>query len=210
MPHNNLGTVLLRRGRTAEAITQFQEALQLKPDFEVACYNLGTALAERCQLDEAIVQFQKAVELDPRYASAHNNLANALVLKGQAREALLHYETEWRLPPKSLDTAYNLAWLLATCPEASVRNGPEAIEVAQEGERLSGGQDPVFIGALAAAYAEAGCFPPAVATARRALTLAREQHKNMLVDALASQLTLYETGSPYRDLSPKRTPPPSD
>ena len=70
-----------------------------------------------------------------------------------------------------------LAWVLATCPEASVRNGAEAVELARRAVKLSDGREPAILGTLAAAYAEAGRFPEAVQTARKALELATQQNK---------------------------------
>lgn len=88
LAHNNLGTALLRKGQTDEALAHFQQVLQLQPDYEVAYYNLGHALLRKGREDEALVQFQKAVELKPDYAGAHNNLANILLRKGRTRDAI--------------------------------------------------------------------------------------------------------------------------
>jgi tetratricopeptide (TPR) repeat protein len=210
MPHNNLGADLFRRGHTEEAIVHFRKVIQLEPDYEMAHCNLGTALSAQGRLDEAIIEYGRAVELNPRDARAHNNLANALATKGRVSEALAHYEVAWKLPPKSLETAFNLAWLLATCPDDSVRNGWEAVKVAQEGEQLTGGKNPIFISTLGAAYAEVGQFPEAITAARRALALAREQHMLALADALSSQIALYMRGSPFRDMSDAKAPATSN
>jgi tetratricopeptide (TPR) repeat protein len=90
-----------------------------------------------------------------------------------------------------------LAWLRATCSEASLRNSAEAIELAQRANQLCGGKRPDVLDALAAAYAAAGWFPEALATARKALELARQQHNQALVDALQDRITRYEAGKPY-------------
>ncbi len=199
MAHNNLGTELLRQRRTDEALAEFKTALRLKPNYEVACYNLGLALLRKGRLDEAQAQFQQAVDLKPDYAGAHNNLANIFLRQGKPREALAHYQLAARFRPKNADIANNLAWLLATCPDASLRNGPQAIELAQKAERLSSGQEPVYIATLAAAYAEAGQFSDAVFTAHRALQLASVQRNTALAQALSRQIALYQAGTPFRD-----------
>ena len=103
----------------------------------------------------------------------------------------------------------NLAWLLATCPEASVRNGAEAVELARRAVQLSGGREPAILGTLAAAYAEAGRFPEAVQTARKALKLATQQNQHATAEAIQAKIPLYEAGTPFRQtLSTSPTPQP--
>ena len=92
---------------------------------------------------------------------------------------------------------YNLAWVLATCPQASLRNGNKAVELAQRANQFMGDGNPVVLGTLAAAYAEAGRFPEAEETARRALQVAETQSNPALADALRSQLKLYQAGLPF-------------
>ena len=97
----------------------------------------------------------------------------------------------------------NLAWVLATCPEASARNGARAVELAEQARRLSGDKDPVLLGTLAAAYAEAGRFADAVATAQRALELVCAQANTAQTETLRARLELYRSGSPFRDTPPR-------
>jgi len=92
----------------------------------------------------------------------------------------------------------NRAWMLATSPDASVRNGAEAVTLAQRAVELSGGREPVVFNTLAAAYAEAGRFPEAMETARKALDLATQQNKQALVESIKAKLQLYEANTPFR------------
>ena len=71
------------KGKVDEAITHYQKALQIKPDYAEAHYNLGNALLQKGSVDEAIAHYQKALQINPGYAEAHNNLGNALSPKGQ-------------------------------------------------------------------------------------------------------------------------------
>jgi Flp pilus assembly protein TadD len=91
----------------------------------------------------------------------------------------------------------NLAWLLATCPQAALRNGGKAVELAQRANQITGGGNAVILCTLAAACAEAGRFPEAAATAQRALQLARSQSNQPLADELQMQINLYQAGIPY-------------
>jgi tetratricopeptide (TPR) repeat protein len=199
MVHNNLGYALLQAGQAEEALAHFRKAMQIEPDSSHAHYVLGVALSQMGQVDEAIAHYQKALEIRPDFPEALNNLGNALMRKGRAREALAHYEKAVELEPDYVPACNSLAWLLATTAKASARNGAKAVSLARQAEQLSGGRNPHFIGTLAAAYAEAGRFPEAIATAQRALQLANAQNDSALASRLSAQLKLYQTGIPYRD-----------
>jgi hypothetical protein len=91
----------------------------------------------------------------------------------------------------------NLAWVLATTSDPAVRNGARAVELASQAERLTASRDPYIIQTLAAAYAEFGQFPAAVAAGQRALDLAKLQGRNDLAGAIQQQLALYKGGTPF-------------
>jgi Flp pilus assembly protein TadD len=195
--HYNLGTALLQKGNVDEAIVHFQKALEIKPDHAEVHNNLGTALLRKGSMDEAIVHFQKALEIKPGYAEAHYNLGNALLRKGSMDEAISHYQKALEINPDYAEAQNNLARVLATSPRASLRNGNQAVMLAQQANRLTGGENPIILSTLAAAYAEAGRFPEAVETAQRALQLAGTQSNPTLADDIRSQMKLYQTGLPF-------------
>ena len=90
------------------------------------------------------------------------------------------------------------AWALATSPAASVRNGAEAVALAERAARLTGGREPSILDAQAAAYAEVGRFADAARIAERALDLARQQGNAPLAVELDGRLALYRSRRPYR------------
>ena len=90
-----------------------------------------------------------------------------------------------------------MTWMLATCPQASLRNGIEAVRLAERANQLAGGKNPVILTTLAAAYAEAGRFPEAIETGQHALHLAEAQSNTALAGALQSQLKFYQAGIPF-------------
>ncbi len=205
--HSNLGMALAGRGQVDEAITHYRKALEIQPNRAEAHHNLGTILAGRGQVDEAIAHYRKALEIEPNSAATHNNLGMALDGEGKIAEAVVQWREAVRLQPKQIAFVNNLAWVLATCPEVSVRDGAGAVELAQRAVQLSGGREPAILDTLAAAYAEAGRFPEAVQTARNALELATRQNKQALVESLQAKLPLYQAGTPFRQpLSPSPTP----
>jgi tetratricopeptide (TPR) repeat protein len=201
--HHNLAIVLQQKGRVDEAIAQYQEALLINPDFAGARVNLGIVLLNKGKLDEAIVHFQKAVEIKPDLSEAHFDLGVALLQKGEMDGAIDHFQTALRLKPAQPAVQNRLAWLLATCPQASLRDGKRAVELASQANHLSGGENPIILHTLAAAFAEAGRFSEAVETAQHALRRAGEQSKTGLAEQLQSEMKLYQAGKPFH--SPEQT-----
>jgi tetratricopeptide (TPR) repeat protein len=201
--HNSLGNALLQEGKVDEAISHFQKALQLKPGLAEAHYNLGVALDQMGRVDKAIADYQKALEINPDNAKAHTNLGQDYLQEGNVKEAIPHFQRALQIEPAEPALQNNLAWLLATCPEASLRNGGRAVELARQANALTGGENPVMLRTLAAAFAEAGRFSEAVETAQRALRVAEGQSNTGLAGALQSETKLYQAGLPFH--SPAQT-----
>jgi len=203
--HNNLGTVLFQTGRVDQAMAQYQKAIDIQPDLAEAHSNLSRTMLQKREVNAAIIQAREALKIRPDFAKARRNLGVALVQKGQVDEGVSQLQQALALQPDLWDAQSDLtqiAWIMATAPAASARNGSKALELALQTDRLSGGTNSVMAATLAAAYAETGQFPAAITTARRALQLASGQNNAALAVALASQLKLYEAGSPFHD-SPK-------
>jgi Flp pilus assembly protein TadD len=196
--HFNLGNVLRLKGRTDEAITQYQEAVRFNPSIGQAHNNLGTALRQKGKLDEAIAQFQWALQILPDNESIHFNLAKALFQKGRLGEAITQFKLALQLEPADMEALNNLAWCLATCPQASLRNGATAVQLARQANELAGGKNPVILATLAAAFAETGRFGDAVRTAQKAIDLARTAGRRDLAAKLDGELQRYQAGLPLR------------
>jgi Flp pilus assembly protein TadD len=194
----SLGDALIQKGRIDDAITHYQRASLLHPDHFLALNGLGNALLEKGELDDAIQVCRSALLLRPSDAGCHTTLAIALEEKGNPAEAIQHYRKALELSPNSISTLTNLAWLLATSQDASVRNGPRAVELAAQADRMVGGTNTIVLRTLAAAYAENGEFAKAIRTARSAMQLARMHGEDSLTTDLDQQIGLYQLGMPYR------------
>ncbi len=201
LAHDKAGEALLKQGRLDEAISHFEELLKENPDSAGVHQGLAVALLRKGRPDDALAHLQRAVQIDPRLASAHNSLGNLLLQRGQLDEASAHYQAAIDVQPGNAMFLNNLAWVLATSPQAPLRNGARAVELAEQSDRLSGGKNPSILETLAAAYAEAGRPAQAVATAQHALELATAQTNAALLSPLRSQIELYQAGSPFRDTS---------
>jgi Flp pilus assembly protein TadD len=195
--HSSLGDALLQKGKVDEAMAEIQKALQIRPDYAEAHNSLGYALIQKGRMDEAITHLQKLVQLKPDDADGYNSLGYALMQKGRMAEAIAEFQNALQIKPADPTFQNNMAWLLATGPQASLRNGVKAVEIARQASGLTGGESPVILHTLAAALAEAGRFSEAVETAQHALRLAEAQSNTPLAGMLRSELTLYQSGSPF-------------
>ncbi len=157
---------------------------------------LGSALARGGRLKEALPRFRKALELKPDLVDAYDQLGLALSGLGRYEEALSQYRKALQVNPDDATAHRHLAWLLATCPKASLRNGAEAIEHAQQANQLCGGKRPDVLDALAAGYAEAGWFPEALAAARKGLQLATQQDQPAWAEGLQRESRSTKTEGP--------------
>jgi Flp pilus assembly protein TadD len=140
---------------------------------------------------------------------ARSGLGEALAAAGRWEEAIVNYREVLKIGPDHVESLNNLAWLLATCPKDSVRNGAEAVKLAQRADELFHGKNPEALDTLAAAYAEAGRFPEASATARKAIDLvtkekpktpAEDEKRKTLAAGLRARLALYDAHKPYRQV----------
>jgi tetratricopeptide (TPR) repeat protein len=193
----NLANALLSKGDMDGALVYYLAGLALSPNHAEAQYNLASALLRKGRTDEAIAHYQKTLELQPGNADAHANLGSALLEKGRPQDAIGQYREALALAPENITAQSNLAWLLATSSDPSLRNGSEAVLLAETASRLSGGNRPLILRILAAAYAETGRFADAIETAQQALRLAGAGDNTILVNALRKEITLYQSGLPY-------------
>jgi len=204
VPHFNLGPACMGLGRPGEAVNHCRAALDAGYNRPAAEFHLGRALAQQHKWAEAAACYRRALEqrFDP--IRVHYHLAFALRRQGQGAEAEEHYRTARQLDPHWLAKNDQRARSLATHPDAGRRNGVLAVELAEVVCDATSYREPAFLDTLAAAYAEAGRFDQAAATARRAAVLAasaRQRH------AIRERLALYEQGRPCREPGEVRPAP---
>ncbi len=198
---NNLGIIFLEKGRLDDAISNLQAAIDVRPENAPAHDNLAKALLQKGQVAEAMVHYRKFLEIEPDNVEARNTLGTALIQQGRLREAIGQWQDALAIQPENGNAASNLAWVFATCPEDSIRDGRHAVELAEKALRISGGKIPMIYKVLAAAYAESGRFADAVETAQHGAELAASQGNPALAAELERNVALYQSGRPLRDPS---------
>ena len=198
----NLAGALAKRKRPQEAQPHFERALKLAPDNAEVHNNFATALIQLGKLDEAVIHFKKALELKPDFTEARMNFAALLSQRQNFPDAVAQLREGIKSQPRDPVLVNQLAWVLATCPDDAIRNGREAVFLAEQASRLAVEQNSGIMDTLAAAQAESGDFVKAVAWQIKAFAAAPDNAK----PDFASRLELYQAGKPYREeprLSPR-------
>ncbi len=197
---NNLALTLADCGKNDEAISLLRETLKMFPNSPDVGNKLACLLADAGKFVDAIVYFRMALNARPNDARIASNLGKALYRQGKTAEAVdLWRRAVTMQKGEDVWTINQLAWVLATCPDASIRNGKDAVELTTWAATVSHERNPAILGTLAAAYAEVGRFADAVQTARKALQLAAKQKDQSPVKSIEAQLAFYEASKPFRD-----------
>jgi tetratricopeptide (TPR) repeat protein len=191
----NRGNVYAQKGDNSDAISDYNTALQLDPRDTQTYFNRGDAYAAQGDNDQAIVDFSWAIQLDPKDVNAFNNRATAYDAEGKHAEAIKDYESAVQLEPKFEGGLNSLAWDLATCRDAGLRNGKEAIQYATRACQVSDWKDYFDLDTLATAYAETGDFDNAVKWEHQALGTSAQ--KSSSISDERQRLSLFEAHRPY-------------
>ena len=196
---HHLGKLRLAQGRIEDAVGLFRRALAINPDDAEAHNALGGIFQWLGDLEQATGHFERAVRNRPDYALAHHNLAVTLALDGRPDEGTEHFRQAIVLDPGWPAPVVELAWVLATSPDATARDAGEAVRLAERAVQLTGREDPPALDALAAAYANAGRYDEAVAAAKAALEAAGPQAADQAFGEVRRRLELYTQRRPYRE-----------
>jgi protein O-mannosyl-transferase len=209
---NNLGIVFLRQGKLDQAISLLQAAVDLRPDNSPAHENLAKALLQKGQVADALIHYQKLLELQPDNIEVHNIVGTVLIQQGRIREGVDEWQKVLAIQPDNGNAMSNLAWVFATAPDDSLRDGTKAVNLAQEALRISGHRIPIIFRTLAAAYAESGEFSKAIQSAQQGIELASSQGNSGLATELQGNIALYQEQKPLRDpsLTNGNSPPHSE
>ena len=195
--HAGLGGILFVRGQIEESIDHYESALRLRDGNTAAHFGLGRALAAKQKTDAAIFHFQKALGIQPDYIAASNDLGVMFASKGDIKDAIDAWEQSLSFDPDNADAANNIAWMRATATDADLRDGRQALDLAQRALR-AGGENAVVLRTLAAAQAENGQFAEAIATCQRGEELARRNGDRGMVENLRACTESFRRGQALR------------
>jgi tetratricopeptide (TPR) repeat protein len=157
----------------------------------------GRAYLLKGQHDRAVIDLSASIMTYPTAASPYNDRGTAQLRKKQYALAVADYEKAIAVNPEYGAAYNNLAWLLATCPDAQFRDGARAVTLAEKARQLLPNR-PREMDTLAAAYAEAGRFDDAVRMQRQTIDLMLKQSPDEVQDARA-RLESYEQHKAWRE-----------
>jgi tetratricopeptide (TPR) repeat protein len=192
-----LGLALWAGGKHEQAIQSFREGVRRWPTSAEAHYNLGAVFERNGQVEEAIASYTKAVEINPSYADAHLALGLIDLKRGEQTVAIDRFRRVLQLKPDSEPAQTQLAWLLATSPNASTTDHRAALTLAEQLVTRTADSDPGALDVLAAALAANGQFDRAVSIAERMLVVLGRDPDPRAIAAARGRLALYRLGKAY-------------
>ncbi len=194
--HANLAQARAMQGKFDQAEAEFRKALALKPLDAQIHRSFAATLGQLGKQGEAASQLQTALTIKSDLPT-QLELAQMFFQQSDLRQAETQYRQALRLDPDCLEALNNLGWLLATASDDKLRNGAEAVRLAERARRLPPGKGICVAGTLAAAYAEAGRFPEAVATAEKAVREETAAGETRFAELNRQLLTVYRSGKPW-------------
>ena len=194
----NLAVLYAKRRNVQEAIRLLRRAIDLDPDSIAARTNLANAMSAAGDFEAASEHFRHIVKLGVASPAIHSRLARSLIETGHVADAAEQLEKAIELGARDAATLVSLAWIRATSPNDSLRDGQRASELATRlrAERL--GPLPLALDILAAAYAEQGDFDKAITVATQAQELL-DGRQTSLREPINARIDGYRQSRPHRD-----------
>ena len=195
--HFNLGRIREDQGRLDEAMEAYEKAIDINPVNVPAHTELARLLSRAGRSEDALRHWRDAFAFGCHDSAAAFNLALVMAQRRQFGEAVDVLRRGLTKTPDHEALTAMLATILATCPEARYRNGPEAVRLANRLLARNGSDHVPSLNLMAAGQAEAGDYKGAAETSERALRLAQRAQDAELVRLISARLVLYWAGEPY-------------
>ncbi len=197
------------QGRHVEAVADFNAALGMEPDNPALWVARGNEWRRDLKLDEAIADYTRAIQLNPNFTMAYIRRGQTWRQRHDFGRAIQEFAEATRREPESAIAQMYLARILATCNDASSRNGKWAVDVATRACELTHWQDPDCLDTLAAACAENDDYRNAVKWQTRAIERLRQKAPSILQRAMEfggrrgvgfdDRLAFYKSRKPTRE-----------
>lgn len=183
------------RGELEQAAADYSTAIRLQPEGGASYVLRARVRHQQGRADDALADLSEHLRLNPDDAPAYLFRSGLHKERKAFAEALEDLNAAHRVAPDDPQVCNNLAWLLATCADAQLRDGTRAVALARQACQATEWQHPFCLGTLGAALAETGAFDEAIRWQTEALDLYPESEKA----AGRERLDLYRAGRPYRE-----------
>ena len=193
--HRLRGEILAQLKRLDEAIAEMQQLTKAVPNQPELKMQLAMYFLINKQPREAISEYDDLLLLDPENFLALRSRADAYLNIGKHAEAIADFEAALKVEPEDTAILNNLAWVLATSPQAELRDGKRAVELATKACELTEYKLPHILSTLAAAFAESGNFETAIEWSQKAVDMDDPENDEQLAKELAS----YQKKQPWRE-----------
>jgi tetratricopeptide (TPR) repeat protein len=194
--------IAVEEGRLADAINDMTLIAKANPEDAFWSLQLASLFVQDKRPSNAVRILSEVLLREPKNIAALRSRADTLLGMGRHSEAIKDYEQALQFgianPSLKSGVLNNLAWVLATSPDDSLRNGKRSIELATEAASLSDYKEPYILSTLAAAYAEAGDFEAAIEWSKKAIDLGRRGEQDN-VKQLEQELNSFEKKEPLRE-----------
>lgn len=200
------GVIYLQQKKYGDAVRLFEMLRAKNPDDEQSVAQLAYALSQNDDYTGAIRRLNALLKKKPECIELLRSKGDIQLLYGQWEKAIQTYEQILALRPNDSGTLNNYAWLLATSPEDSVRNGKKALEMATKAAEKTNYKEAHILSTLGSAYAEIGQFDKAIEWSEKAVALG-EKEQNERLDDLKKEKESYLKKEPWRETPEKNGKP---
>jgi tetratricopeptide (TPR) repeat protein len=194
--YRNRAELLAATGRAEEAISDYNQAIDSLPNDAQLYRDRAYAYQQIGDFAKSAIDFDRSIEINPNDADAITQRGNLAAEQGNFDEAVADFRQAITKDPNWAEAYRSLAWLEATCPNASFQNPQEAIIAAERAAKLAPAADYLLLDTLAAAHASAGRFDKATEIQRQAVSCAPPEMSGQL----KQRFELYRMGHAFRNL----------
>jgi tetratricopeptide (TPR) repeat protein len=189
------GLALEARGELEQAGADFSTAIRLQPEGGAGYLLRARVHHRQGRIDEALTDLSEHLRFHPNEPMAYLFRSSLHKERKDLPAALEDLNAAHRAAPDDPQVCNNLAWMLATCADAQLRDGSRAVALARQACQTTDWKQPFCLGTLGAALAETGAFDEASRWQTKALELYPEEEKA----AGRARLELYKAGQPYHE-----------
>jgi tetratricopeptide (TPR) repeat protein len=192
------GLVYYNLGQYERALADYNKGIKLNPAAPSPYFNRGLLFKKTGKMEAAVRDYSTYISRGTPSADAYRLRGRAYAAMASYRQAAADFQKAAQLDPKSPKILNELAWLKATCPDSSYRDGKQALRVSTQLCHLTKWSNSDYLDTLAAACAETGDFEKAVQYQNQAVKFWTSENEDK--DRMRARVRVYQQHQPFRDV----------